>query len=79
MTLVLPREQRAFVERLVRARRFKSRSEVVREGLRRLQRDEEDYLHPQPITRAEARQVYRRDAAWERVERAVAGRAKPEV
>ena len=78
MAFALAKDQIGFIERMIRAGRFNNQSEVVRAALRRLQREEEDYLHPPPITPAEARQVYRRDAAWERVERAAAGRAKPE-
>lgn len=78
MAFALAKDQLGFIERMVRSGRFNNQSEVVRAALRRLQREEEDYLHPPPITSAEARKVYRRDAAWERVERAAAGRVKPE-
>jgi putative addiction module CopG family antidote len=78
MAFALGNEQLVFIERMVRSGRFNNQSEVVREALRRLQREEEDYLRPPPITEAEARRVYRRNAEWERVECAMAGRAKPE-
>ena len=78
MALALAKKEVSFIERMVRSGRFNNQSEVVREALRRLQREEEEYLHPSPITPAEARRVYRRTTEWERIERAVAGRAKPE-
>jgi len=78
MAFALAKEQVGFIERMVRTGRFNNQSEVVREALRRLQREEEDYLSPPPITAAAARRVYRQDVAWERVERAAAGRVKPE-
>ncbi len=79
MTLALAKKQLGFVERLIRSGRFHSQSEVVREALRRLQQEEERaYLCPPPIKPSEARRVYRRDAGWEQVERALAGRAQPE-
>ena len=37
------------------------------------------YLNPKPLTAEEAAEVYAADAEWEKVERAVAGRAKPEL
>ena len=78
MAFALAKEQTGFIARMVQSGRFNNQSEVVREALRRLQREEEDYLRPPRITAAEARRVYRRDAAWEKVERVLAGRARPE-
>ena len=79
MNVSLTDELSEFVKSKVSSGRYTSASEVVREALRRLQRaEEEDYLRPPPITAAEARRVYRRNAQWERVERALAGRVKPE-
>jgi len=79
MAFALGKEQAAFIDRMISIGRFNNQSEVVREALRRLQRaEEEDYLRPSPITATEARRVYRSNAQWERVERALAGRVKPE-
>ena len=78
MAFALAKEQFNFIERMVSSGRFNNQSEVVREALRRLQDDEDSYLRPPPITAAAARRIYKRDAAWERVERAAAGRVKPE-
>jgi putative addiction module CopG family antidote len=78
MAFALAREQLVFIERMVVSGRFNNQSEVVREALRRLQREEDDYLRPPPLPASVARRIYRRDAAWERVERAAAGRARPE-
>ena len=78
MSFSFAKRELDFIERMVRARRFNNRNAVVREALRRLEREENDYLRPPPISAAEARRVYRRDADWESIERRVAGRAKPE-
>ncbi len=80
MTISLPAEQTSFLSRLVSAGRFASPEEAVTEAVRRLEADEAvGYLNPAPLTTAEAALVYAPDPKWERMERAVAGRARPEV
>jgi hypothetical protein len=52
----------------------------VTEAVKRLAEEETiHWLHPVPFTEAEAAAVYAPDAAWESVEDASAGLAKPEV
>lgn len=80
MTITLPAEQDSILSRLVALGRFASPQEAVTEAVRRLGTDEAlGYLNPKPLTAEEAAQVYAGDAEWEKVERAVAGRARPEV
>jgi len=46
MGYVLARAQQTFITRLVKAGRFRNQSEAVREAIRRVQRQETDYLTP---------------------------------
>lgn len=69
MGYALAREQRAFVERLVFQGKFNNQSEVVREALRRMERQETDYLNPPPLTPAEVESIYGPNAEKEARER----------
>ena len=53
MGYALAKEQQDFVSRLVKSGRFNNQSEAVRESLRRMQRQEMDYLTPPPLTPAQ--------------------------
>jgi len=80
MTITLPAEQDSLLARLVSLGRFASPQEAVTEAVKRLAEEETiHWLHPAPFTEAEAAAVYAPDAAWESVENASAGLAKPEV
>lgn len=80
MTITLPAEQDSILARLVALGKFASPQEVVSEALRRLDAEEGmNWLRPEPLTANEAAQIYAPDTEWERVERALAGRVKPEV
>ena len=80
MTITLPAEQGHFLDRLVAAGRFATRDEAIAEAVRRLETDEAiEHINPRALTAEEAEQIYAADAAWETVERSVAGRARPEV
>ena len=80
MTITLPAEQDSILARLVALGRFESPQAAVSEAVRRLEKEEVlDYLNPKPLTPEEANQVYAADLAWEQVERALAGRARPEA
>jgi Arc/MetJ-type ribon-helix-helix transcriptional regulator len=80
MTITLPAEQDSILTRLVALGRFGSPQEAVSEAVRRLEKQiSHDDLIPEPLTDAEAAQIYATDAEWEKIERSIAGRARPEV
>lgn len=80
MTITLPAEEDCILSRRVALGRFATPEEAIVEAVRRLESDEvRDFLNPQALTPDEAAQVYAADGEWERVEHAVAGRAKPEA
>lgn len=58
MGYALAHAQRRFVERLVKEGRFNNQSEVVREAIRRMERQETDYLTPPPLTPAQVEAIY---------------------
>ena len=60
MGYALAKEQQEFVSRLVKSGRFNNQSEAVRESLRRMQRQETDYLTPPPLTPAQVKTIYER-------------------
>ncbi|MBI2928015.1 MAG: type II toxin-antitoxin system ParD family antitoxin [Verrucomicrobia bacterium] len=69
MAFALAEEQKQFIDRMLRTGRFNSRSEVVREALRRMADSESSYLMPPPLTSAQAESIYRRDEGEEARER----------
>ena len=72
MGYALAKEQQHFISRLVKAGRFNNQSEAVREAIRRMQRQENDYLLPPPLTPAQVDAIYGRpDKQAEVVGRAV--------
>jgi putative addiction module CopG family antidote len=73
MAFALARENEAFIERMLRLGRYNNQSEVVREALRRMEREENSYLNPPPLTEQQLRKVYGPDQKGERQERS-AGR-----
>jgi len=58
MGYVLARAQQTFITRLVKAGKFRNQSEAVREAIRRLQRQETDYLTPPAVTPAQVEAIY---------------------
>ena len=58
MAFALAKENEAFIEKMLRQGRFNNQSEVVREALRRMEREEVSYLNPPPLTPAQAEQIY---------------------
>ena len=60
MGYALAKEQQRFISGLVKAGRFNNQSEVVREAIRRMQRQETDYLTPPPLTPAQVESIYGR-------------------
>jgi hypothetical protein len=54
----LTRENKAFIERMVKQGRFENQGEVVRAALRRMEREENSYLNPPPLTDEERRRCF---------------------
>jgi putative addiction module CopG family antidote len=71
MAFALAKENERFIERMVQQGRFNNQSEVVREALRRMERDENAYLNPSPLTPEEARRSFAPDPVTEREEHAL--------
>jgi putative addiction module CopG family antidote len=73
MAFALAKENEAFIERMLRLGRFNNQSEVVREALRRMEREESSYLNPPPLTEQQLREIYTPNQQADRQER-IAGR-----
>ncbi len=73
MAFALAKENEAFIERMLKLGRFNNQSEVVREALRRMEREESSYLNPLPLTERQLREIYEPNALADRKER-IAGR-----
>ena len=73
MAFALAKENEAFIERMLKLGRFNNQSEVVREALRRMEREESSYLNPPPLTELQLREIYEPNAQTDRQER-IAGR-----
>ena len=58
MAHALAKENEVFIERMIRQGRFGNQSEVVREALRRMEREENSYLNPAPLTPAQVRECF---------------------
>ena len=69
MAYALAKENEAFIERMLKLGRFNNQSEVVREALRRMEREESSYLNPPPLTEPQMREIYAPDSQAERRER----------
>ena len=74
MAFALAKENEAFIERMLKSGRFNNQSEVVREALRRMEREESSYLNPPPLTEQQLREIYEPNPRADRQER-IAGRA----
>jgi putative addiction module CopG family antidote len=61
MAYALAKENEDFIARMLRLGRFNNQSEVVREALRRMERDEASYLNPPPLTPQQAERIYAPD------------------
>jgi putative addiction module CopG family antidote len=73
MAFALAKENEAFIERMLKLGRFNNQSEVVREALRRMEREETSYLNPPALTEHQLREIYSPNPEAERLER-IAGR-----
>ncbi len=58
MGYALAKEQHNFIARLVKTGRFNNQSEAVREAIRRMQREETEYLTPAPLTAVQVEAIY---------------------
>ena len=54
----MAKENSAFVKRMLELGRFNNQSEVIREALRRMEREENSYLSPPPLTPEQVEQIY---------------------
>ena len=73
MAFALAKENEAFIERMLKLGRFNNQSEVVREALRRMEREESSYLNPPPLTEQQLQEIYRPGPQTDRQEQ-IAGR-----
>ncbi|MGO8676977.1 MAG: type II toxin-antitoxin system ParD family antitoxin [Limisphaerales bacterium] len=58
MGYALAKDQQRFIAGLVKAGKFNNQSEAVREAIRRMQREETDYLTPPPLTLGQVEAIY---------------------
>lgn len=72
MAFALAKENEAFIERMIKLGRFNNQSEVVREALRRMEREESSYLNPRPLTEQQMKEVYTPNRPAEGQERSAA-------
>ena len=75
MAYSLARENENFISRMLRLGRFSNQSEVIREALRRMEREETSYLNPPPLTETELERIYGPNAKEESRERTLAAAA----
>jgi putative addiction module CopG family antidote len=64
----LAKENSVFVKRMLKLGRFNNQSEVIREALRRMERQEKAYLNPQPLSDEDAERIYAPDPARDKAE-----------
>ena len=60
MGYALAKAQQTFISRLVKSGKFNNQSEAVREAIRRMERQENDYLTPPALTPAQVEAIYAR-------------------
>jgi putative addiction module CopG family antidote len=65
----LAKENEEFIERMIRMGRFNNQSEVVREALHRMEKQENSYLNPPPLSPQELQEIYAPQAREEKLER----------
>lgn len=75
MAFALAKENEAFIERMIKLGRFNNQSEVVREALRRMEREETSYLNPPALTESQLREIYGPNTDAEREEGLAARKA----
>ncbi|MBI2947098.1 MAG: type II toxin-antitoxin system ParD family antitoxin [Verrucomicrobia bacterium] len=71
MAFALAKENEAFINRMICQGRFNNQSEVVREALRRMEREETSYLNPPALTPDQIKRIYGPDPEAEAREQAL--------
>lgn len=79
MAFALAKENERFIDAMVRSGRFNNQSEVVREALRRMEREEKSYLNPPPLSKGQLEEIYGCDPESERLERMAARTAAKSI
>ena len=69
MAYALAKENELFIQRMLRLGRFNNQSEVVREALRRMEKEESSYLNPPPLSREQLKEIYMPSVEQEQFER----------
>ena len=72
MAFALAKENEDFIERMIRLGRFNNQSEVVREALRRMEKEENSYLNPPPLSPQQLNEIYAPSQRDNRLERLTA-------
>ena len=72
MAYALAKENEDFIDRMLKLGRFNNQSEVVREALRGMEREENSYLNPPPLSERQLREIYGPNPEAERQERIAA-------
>jgi len=79
MAFALAKENEAFIEKMLKRGRFNNQSEVVREALRRMEREEASYLNPPPLTEAQANRIFVPNRAQDTFERTMVRKTKRSI
>lgn len=68
MAYALAKENQEFIERMIRMGRFNNQSEVVREALLRMEKEENCYLNPPRFSAQQLHEIYTPDAEEDQLE-----------
>ena len=68
MAYALAKENERFIQRMIRMGRFNNQSEVVREALRRMEKEENSYLNPPRLTAQQLQEIYAPGTMEDRLE-----------
>jgi len=79
MAYALAKENEQFIQRMVKRGRFNNQSEVVREALRRMEREETSYLNPPPLSEEEADRIFAPNPVWDRLELSAVRKSKAAI
>ena len=79
MAFALAIENEAFIEKMLRPGRYNNQSEIVREALRRMEREEDSYLNPPPLSEGQAHCIYAPNRCRDAFERSVVRKSKSSI